>query len=526
MTITQHDANTTTAVKLTNNHSVKVAGKMNNMLAVSNVKRVATLYRVSTKKQLDKVSDKNGVDIVGQRKSCMDFIARQEDWEFVKEYMEAGVSGFKVEASKRDAIQDAKKDAEKGLFDVLLVFKFDRLGRKDDETPFVLQWFVKKGIEMWSVVEGQQKIDNHMDRLVNYLTFWKASGESENISIRVNEKLSQMVEDGIYRGGTVPFGYITVRSGKFNKKGKELLKVVIDPEQAKILNWIYDLVDQEGYGQYRIAKLLNEKGIKTNTGKNWSSSAINVLLRNPLYKGYMVYARGTEKEVFSKKQIEELVIIDEAKWNRVQTIREKRNPDNIVDKENPCIIKTTKGKLLLVGMTRCGYCGSPLTTTYHKKSYTRKDGTKRATRSAKYRCSGKAHQKVDCSGQTTYSPIRIEGAVLDEIYAYLEQLKTVDLTSQIENLKKQNMGEETKELGKYKKELSKADSDLAGLKNEVIKVINGESSFDREMLSGMIKDKENQILELNETIEKLEKQLESKKVEHAELEALQKHCNR
>ncbi|MED4378263.1 hypothetical protein P9274_21660, partial [Schinkia azotoformans] len=62
--------------------------------------------------------------------------------------------------------------------------------------------------------------------------------------------------------------------------------------------------------------------------------------------------------------------------------------------------------------------------------------------------------------------------------------------------------------------------------NEVIKVINGESSFDREMLSGMIKDKENQILELNETIEKLEKQLESKKVEHAELEALQKHCNR
>ncbi|MED4378706.1 hypothetical protein [Schinkia azotoformans] len=155
--------------------------------------------------------------------------------------------------------------------------------------------------------------------------------------------------------------------------------------------------------------------------------------------------------------------------------------------------------------------------------YTRKDGTKKATRSAKYRCSGKAHQKVKCSGQTTYSPTRIEGVVLEEIYAYLDQLKTVDLTSQIEKLKKQNMSEETKALRKYKKEIDKANSDLTGLKNEVIKVINGESSFDRDMLSEMINDKQKEISELNEKIEQLEQQLESKKVEHAELEALQKH---
>jgi len=35
---------------------------------------------------------------------------------------------------------------------------FDRLGRKEDETPFIVQWFVNKGIEVWSTVEGQQKI--------------------------------------------------------------------------------------------------------------------------------------------------------------------------------------------------------------------------------------------------------------------------------------------------------------------------------------------------------------------------------
>ena len=39
------------------------------------------------------------------------------------------------------------RDAEKKLFDILLVFMFDRLGRKDDESPFILEGFNKIGIE-------------------------------------------------------------------------------------------------------------------------------------------------------------------------------------------------------------------------------------------------------------------------------------------------------------------------------------------------------------------------------------------
>ena len=36
-------------------------------------------------------------------------------------------------------------------FDILLVFMFDRLGRRDDETPFIVERFTKQGIEVWSV---------------------------------------------------------------------------------------------------------------------------------------------------------------------------------------------------------------------------------------------------------------------------------------------------------------------------------------------------------------------------------------
>ena len=65
------------------------------------------------------------------------------DWEIVDEISEKGISGYKVSTNDRDAIVEIKKRAIMHKFDVLLVFMFDRIGRRDDETPFVVQWFVQ-----------------------------------------------------------------------------------------------------------------------------------------------------------------------------------------------------------------------------------------------------------------------------------------------------------------------------------------------------------------------------------------------
>lgn len=97
------------------------------------MKRVMCLYRVSTKGQVDPQDD-----IPMQRRECLDFISRQPEWKFTGELMEKGVSGYKISASKRDAIQEIRSKAERREFDILLVFMFDRLGRREDETPF---WF-------------------------------------------------------------------------------------------------------------------------------------------------------------------------------------------------------------------------------------------------------------------------------------------------------------------------------------------------------------------------------------------------
>lgn len=93
------------------------------------MKRVVCLYRVSTTGQVDHD------DIPMQKKACREYAATHPDWEIVKEISEKGVSGYKVSTNARDAIVQIKTMAAANLFDVLLVFMFDRLGRRDDETP-------------------------------------------------------------------------------------------------------------------------------------------------------------------------------------------------------------------------------------------------------------------------------------------------------------------------------------------------------------------------------------------------------
>ena len=195
-------------------------------------KRVYTLYRVSTKGQVEKD------DIPMQKEACRNF-AESQGWEIVKEFSEKGVSGFKKSAKERDELQKIQQAAMEGKFDILLVFMFDRLGRRDDETPFIVEWFTKQGIEVWSVNEGQQRFDTHVDKLMNYIRYWQASGESLKTSVRTRTRLEQLTGEGHYTGGTVAFGYKRVRLGRVNKKNQEVCDLVVDEAEAEIVQQIF-----------------------------------------------------------------------------------------------------------------------------------------------------------------------------------------------------------------------------------------------------------------------------------------------
>ena len=218
--------------------------------------RVECLYRVSTKGQVDHD------DIPMQKIDCRKF-AQKQGWRVVKEVAEKGVSGSKVSASKRDAIQQLKEEAANGEFDILLVYMFDRLGRIESETPFVLEWFVQHGIQMWSTHEGQQKIETHGDKLMNYIRFWQAAGESEKTSIRTRDRIRQIVSSGHYTGGFVCYGYQLVDQGRRNKRDKPVMDLVINEEESTWVRELFYKVIQEGASGYALAEMLNNRGLRT-----------------------------------------------------------------------------------------------------------------------------------------------------------------------------------------------------------------------------------------------------------------------
>ena len=263
------------------------------------VRRVVCLYRVSSVGQVEKD------DIPMQKQSCREFVQRQTGWEIVKEFSEKGVSGFKKSAKDRDAIQEIQKLALQGGFDILLVFMFDRLGRRDDETPFVVEWFVKQNIEVWSAMEGQQRFDNHVDKLLNYIRYWQASGESIKTSMRVKTRIEQLTQEGHFTGGRAPFGYRAEKTGRMNKKNQDVRDLVIDPEDAEIVKLIFQKYVYEGYGALRLCRYFREQGIRRRDGGEVTVGMINRAVKNSIYIG--VIHRGDSKS----EVLPDLKVIDE-----------------------------------------------------------------------------------------------------------------------------------------------------------------------------------------------------------------------
>lgn len=105
---------------------------------------------------------------------------------------------------------------------------------------------------VWSVNEGQQRFDSHVDKLMNYIRYWQASGESIKTSIRTRTRIEQLTEEGHYTGGIVAFGYKRVKKGRLNKRNQEVCELEINEEEAAIVRLIFQKYVYEGYGAKRI----------------------------------------------------------------------------------------------------------------------------------------------------------------------------------------------------------------------------------------------------------------------------------
>jgi len=505
---------------------------------MSDVKKVGILLRVSTGMQVnrDNRDDQDEFDLPMQRKECLQCIAKHPDWVLEKEYLEVG-SGFKNAMADRDKINEIIADIEEKTIDILLVFMFDRLARTEDEAPAVVKGLVMMGAEVWSVREGQMKYDKHIDGLLNYITFWQAAGESKKTSERVTAAMKLMAEEGKYTGGKPPYGYVAVETGKITKKRLPEKRLEINEEEARIIRLMYDLTITHGYGCHRIAMHLNESGIRTKSGKQWISSTIATIMKNPIYKGVKAYNRTTTK-IYGRKKGQwrtspdtwvmaepnpELAIVSEVVWNQAQSIKAEKLAiqSEQQEKNNQFIQKKSWARLLFVGYIYCGCCGSAMNTGYTTYNWVTEDGVRHQGNKPLYRCCAKASGKLGCESKTSYSQEVVEGVVLEEVNRYLDTLKNIELTGEIKKLQKENVAFEENMVKSLKKEIAASQRKIGAFEEEIYKSIVGESPYSKEKLNGLI-DKETAIFdETKAKLDKAETALDQKKIEHADLMRLQ-----
>ena len=451
------------------------------------MKRVGCLYRVSTKKQT------YNNDIPVQKEACRKFIKTKNDWTLEKEYMELGVSGYKVREKERDVLQTIKKDVSNKKIDILLVFMFDRIGRREDETPFVVKWLIDQGIEVWSVNEGQREIKNSYDRLINYITYWQAQGESEKISIRAKEERIRLTKLGIYMGYYAPFGYKMVESDLYSKIGKQRKVLEIYEEEAKTIRLIYNLIAINEYGTDKVSIYLNNKKIKRRKkGILWDSNAILEIVKNPIYKGYVSFGKRNKMKGNDKRRQKEDWIIAEKRNDSIVIISEE-----IWEKANNLIIsrKRKSGERvlrLLSGYTRCGYCGNYIVP-------------KGKTKYTYMLCKGK--QKTGkCEYSKNYRVDILEEIVSNEIKTYLDTYKKIDLKNVVKK-RIRNIKERKEKVVLLNQKISNSQNRIVELKNEIILALMKNNQDKKKKINDEYNSELENLAHLNKNLEELQDEI-------------------
>ncbi len=268
-------------------------------------------------------------------------------------FLDSGISGRTAE--KRPAFMKMIELAKAKKFDVILVWKFSRFARNQEESIVYKSMLRNKcGVEVISITEP---ITNDIyGGLIERIIEWM----DEFYSIRLAEDVTRGMTEKALRGGfqaSPALGYKVVQKG---------CPPVIDQEQAKTVRFIYDRYIRTTDSFFDIARLLNQLGYKTRNGGDFETRTVQYILQNPIYKGYVRWNRSDANGKVIKDESEWIVkkgdfepIIPEEVWEKAnQRLRREYHPKG----SRP----VSKNRHWLSGLIKCSNCGRSLATSIHK----------------------------------------------------------------------------------------------------------------------------------------------------------------
>ncbi len=343
--------------------------------------------RVSTDKQEELSPD-------SQEKLLRDY-AQKNGIILTKIFLEIGISGRKAEKRPEFQKMIASAKSKEHPVDVILVWKFSRFARNQEES-IVYKSLLQQKHNVSVISISEPLVDGPFGSLIERIIEWM----DEYYSIRLSGEVTRGMKERALRGGyqaRPPLGYKIAEQGK---------PPVVVPEEAAIVRAIFDKYVNSKTGIFEIARYVNSLGFRTSRGNPFERRGIEYILQNPTYCGMVRWNRTTNETNEIKPRDEwiitegehEAIISKEMYEMAQQRFKKEYKPHG----SRP----SSTYKHWLSGLIKCPACGRTMIAKHITDKHSGKDYSY-------FTCYG--YTKGKCLAKTTVSSIRLEPAVLESL---------------------------------------------------------------------------------------------------------------
>ncbi|GAJ12103.1 unnamed protein product, partial [marine sediment metagenome] len=217
------------------------------------MKKIVGYCRVSTDNQKEERT------ILVQEQNIKDY-AKKNNFKLVKIFSDEAISGGS-ELENRPGLSELFNFVETNeTIEAVIIYKLDRLARDLYIQEHLLKKLDNLELKLISINEPDLNSKDPVRKAFRQFMGIISELEKAFITMRLSDGRIFKAQRGGYAGGATCLGYIAENN-----------ELKIDKDQAEIVKKIYYLKRYQKLSLGKIAKLLNETGIKTKRGGRWYS---------------------------------------------------------------------------------------------------------------------------------------------------------------------------------------------------------------------------------------------------------------
>ncbi|ABR30263.1 Recombinase [Thermosipho melanesiensis BI429] len=214
-------------------------------------------------------------------------ITAQEQKQIIEDYCKK--KGIEIKGIFHYSFNEVISFVSKHKIDCVIVVKYKYINKDPQTSSFNIYELERQGIKVLNIVK-----ENTDKKYNNKRSIQKIHEEFQEDVKR--SKLNYVLLNKKKPSGYYPLGY--------NADG------TVNDNEADLVKKIYEMY-LKGYSSYKIAKWLNETGLKTKLGNKYSGQTVQYILKNVFYTGKVKY----EDIIINGRHN---AIIDEKTFKKVQ----------------------------------------------------------------------------------------------------------------------------------------------------------------------------------------------------------------